>query len=255
MIRRVKEARCSSGASIPGRDKGFGKSQGYLIYDTEKDKYRGDLELKQQVNFTENSYWRADVNLTLDRDFYKDYGTLSGDYNKQYLSATAFVSHSRDDLLLTAGANYLDNLDAPDNKDTLQMLPFVTFNGTGRKLPGTPLYYSFAAAAINFDRDTGDHGQRLQLSPRLLLPISGGDLFYGSVWGGYNQRFYNAQVTGEGENGSSQLGLVELGGNLSTDFAKVFAADFGDIERVRHLVTPQLSYSLTKTAIRMTSLF
>ena len=229
-----------------GTDKGFGKSQGYLIYDTEKNKYRGDLELKQQVNFTENSYWRADVNLALDRDFYKDYGILSGDYNKQYLSATAFVSHNRDDLLLTAGANYLDNLDAPNNKDTLQMLPFVTFNGTGRKLPGTPLYYSFATAAINFDRDTGDNGQRLQISPRLLLPISGGDLFNGSVWGGYNQRFYNANVAGERENGSSQLGLIELGGNLSADFAKVFTADFGDIERVRHLVTPQLSYSLTE---------
>ena len=75
-----------------GMDKGFGTSKGYLIYDNEKEKFRGDIELKQQVNFTENSYWRANVNLTLDRDFYHDYGTMSGDYNKQYLRATAFVS-------------------------------------------------------------------------------------------------------------------------------------------------------------------
>ncbi|PKN16189.1 MAG: lipopolysaccharide biosynthesis protein, partial [Deltaproteobacteria bacterium HGW-Deltaproteobacteria-23] len=190
-----------------GVDKGFGTSRGYLIYDTEQEKFRGDIELKQQVNFTESTYWRADVNLTLDRDFYRDYGTMSGDYNKQYLSATAFVSHSREDLLLTGGANYLDNLDAPNNEDTLQMLPFVTFNGTGRNLPGTPLYYSFATAITNFDRDSGDHGQRFQLSPRLLLPVSGGDLFYGSVWGGYNQRFYTAQVSGD-EKSSSQAGLL-----------------------------------------------
>jgi len=229
-----------------GPDKGLGASKGYLIYDAEQQKFRGDLELKQQVNFTENIYWRANVNLTLDRDFYRDYGTMSGDYNKQYLSATAFVSKSMDDLLLTGGANYLDNLDAPNNKDTLQMLPFVTFNGTGSKLPGTPLYYSFATAAINFERDTGDRGQRLQLFPKLLLPISGGDLFYGSLWGGYNQRFYNAQVASN-EKSTTQLGLLELGGSISTDFAKVFAADFGGIERVRHLFTPRLSYSLTES--------
>lgn len=228
-----------------GVDKGFGTSKGYLIYDTGQEKYRGDIELKQQVNFTENSYWRANVNLTLDRDFYRDYGTMSGDYNKQYLSATAFVSHSRDDLLLTGGVNYLDNLDAPNNKDTLQMLPFVTFNGTGRNLPGTPLYYSFATAVTNFDRDSGDYGQRFQLSPRLLLPVSGGDLFYGSVWAGYNQRFYTAHVSGA-EKSSSQLGLLESGGWLRTDFARVYDTSFGSVEKVRHVVTPEISYSLTE---------
>lgn len=228
-----------------GVNKGFGTSRGYLIYDSEQEKFRGDIDLKQQVNFTENSYWRADVNLTLDRDFYRDYGTMSGDYNKQYLSATAFVSHKRDDLLLTGGVNYLDNLDAPNNKDTLQMLPFVTFNGTGRNLPGTPLYYSFATAVTNFDRDSGDYGQRFQLSPRLLLPVSGGDLFYGSVWAGYNQRFYTAHVSGA-EKSSSQLGLFEAGGWLRTDFARVYAASFGNVEKVRHVVTPEISYSLTE---------
>ena len=228
-----------------GVNKGFGTSSGFLIYDTEQEKFRGDINLKQQVNFTENSYWRADVNLTLDRDFYRDYGTISGDYNKQYLSATAFVSHKRDDLLLTGGVNYLDNLDAPNNKDTLQMLPFVTFNGTGRNLPGTPLYYSVATAVTNFDRDSGDHGQRFQLSPRLLLPVSGGDLFYGSVWAGYNQKFYTAHVSGA-EKSSSQFGLLETGGWLRTDFARVYDASFGNVEKVRHVVTPEISYSLTE---------
>ena len=126
------------------------------------------------------------------------------------------------------------------------MLPFVTLNGTGRSLPGTPFYYSFAATTINFERDVGDRGLRLQLFPKLQLPVSSGDLFYGSFWGGYNQRFYSAQVTEAEENGSSQMGLLEFGGELRTDFEKVYAADFGDFERVRHVVTPEISYSLTE---------
>lgn len=229
-----------------GRNKGSGNTDAYLIYDTEMAKLRGEIVLTQQVNFTENTYWRATVNYTLDREFYTDYGTMNGDYNRQYLANSAFLSHRHNDLLLTGGISYLEDLYAPDNDSTLQMLPFITANGTGSKIPGTPLYYSFATAAINFDRDSGDRGQRLQLFPKLHLPVSAGDLFYGSVWGGYNQRFYSARTSGGRENGSSQTGLVEAGGEFRTDFAKVFAAKLGNVDRVRHLLTPQISYSLTE---------
>lgn len=228
-----------------GVDKGLGNSRGYLIYDMQKDKFRGDLELKQQANFTGNTYWRADASLTLDRDYFRDYGTMSGDYNRQYLGTTAFLSHSRDDLLLTGGAEYFDNLDAANNSATLQKLPFITFNGTGSKLPGTPLYYSFSAAVTNFDRDSGDRGGRFQLSPRLLLPLRGGDLFYGSVWGGYNQRFYSAHAAGEA-NGSSSRGVFESGAWLRTELSRVYDSSIGGMDRVRHLVTPEISYSLTE---------
>jgi len=229
-----------------GLNKGSGRTDAYLIYDSEQAKIRGDIEMKQQVNFTENTYLNANLNYTLDRDFYADYGTMNGDYNRQYLSNTAFISHHINDLLLTGGVNYLEDLYAPDNGSTLQMLPFITVLGTGRNIPGTPLYFSFSSAAINFERDSGDIGQRLQLFPKLLFPVSGGELFSGSVWGGYNQRFYSAKVSGGGEKDSSQMGLLALGGELHTDFAKVFTTQFGDIEKVRHLVTPQITYSLTE---------
>ena len=227
------------------RDKGHVMSKGYLIYDTQRDKFRGDLELKQQTNFTADTYWRADVNLTLDRDFFRDYGTMSGDYNRQYLESTAFLSQRMNDLLLTGGVNYLRDLNQSDTNSIPQMIPFITFNGTGHKLPDTPLYYSFAAAITNFARDSGDRGQRLQFSPRLLLPVSGGELFYGSLWGGYNQRFYSADASGDA-NGSSQRGLFEFGGGLRTVFAKVYPSTWGDIDRIRHLVTPEIAYSLTE---------
>lgn len=227
------------------QDKGHVMSKGYLIYDTQKDKFRGDLELKQQTNFTADTYWRADVNLTLDRDFFRDYGTMSGDYNRQYLESTAFLSQRMNDLLLTGGVNYLRDLNQSDTNSIPQMIPFITFNGTGHKLPDTPLYYSFAAAITNFARDSGDRGQRLQFSPRLLLPVSGGELFYGSLWGGYNQRFYSADASGDA-NGSSQRGLFEFGGGLRTGFAKVYPSTWGDIDRIRHLVTPEIAYSLTE---------
>lgn len=224
---------------------GTSKSGGYIIYDTEQNRFRGDIEAKQQTNFSNDTYWRADVSLTLDRDYFRDYGMLSGDYNRQYLGATAFLSHRMDDLLLTGGVDYLKNLDAPNNKATLQKLPFVTLNGSGSKLPGTPLYYSFATAVTNFDRNNGDYGQRIQLAPRVQLPFKGDELFYGSIWGGYNQRFYSATADGEA-NGFSQQGLFEGGGVLRSELSRVYDSPFSEFDRVRHLVMPEISYQTTE---------
>ena len=227
-----------------GESKGQGVSHGYLIYDQEQNRFRGDIEIKQQHNFTENTYWRADVSYALDRGYFRDYGTMSGDYNKQYLESLLFLSHKKRDLLFTAGADYLNNLDAPNNGSTLQSIPFTTINGTGAPIPGTPLYYSFSAAATNFDRDSGWRGQRVSLAPTVSLPLHAGPLS-GSLQGGYTQRFYSTESSASG-NSSDQRGLFNLDAMLQSGFARVYDAKFLDAERIRHTITPQLRYSLTE---------
>ena len=228
-----------------GYNKGIGRDRGYLIYDTQKDKFRGELDLKHQVNFTDATYWRADLNLTLDRDYSRDYGTTSGEYNRQYLESVTFLTHRSDDLLFTAGAVYTNDLYASDNHSTLQQLPFAGVSGSGKKLGGSPFFYSFAGNIINFDGSEGDTGQRVQLSPRLTLPVHAGRYLSGSFWGGYNQRFYNADLPGV-QNGWSERGLFEGGGLLRTEFAKVYELSPGGTGRVKHQITPEIAYSFTQ---------
>jgi LPS-assembly protein len=228
-----------------GYNKGDGTDRGYLIYDRQQERFRGEIDLKQQVNFTDDTYLRADLNLTLDRDYFRDFGTTSGEYNKQYLESVAFVTHRSDDLLYTAGAIYNDDLYASDNQSTLQLLPFAAVSGTGRKLGSTPLFYSFAGNIVNFDRQQGDTGQRVQLSPRLTFPVHGGHHLSGSFWGGYNQRFYRSDSPGV-ENGWRERGLFEAGGALRTEFARVYELKLGDAERVKHQISPEISYSFTQ---------
>lgn len=227
-----------------GANKGQGLSHGYLIYDQEQSRFRGDIEIKQQHNFSTDTYWRADVSYALDRDYFRDYGTMSGEYNRQYLETMVFLSHRKSDLLFTAGANYLNNLDVPNNSTTLQSIPFATANGTGSPLPGTPLYYSFTAAATNFDRDSGWRGQRVTLAPQLSLPLHAGPVA-GALQGGYSQRFYSSQNS-SGNSSSDQRGLFNLDAMLQSGFARVYEAKFLDVERIRHTITPQIRYTLTE---------
>lgn len=224
-----------------GTDGGHGYNHGYLIYDTRQDRFRGDLGLKQQLNFSMETYWRADVNLTLDRDFYRDYGLFSGEYNKQYLESTAFLSRQSNDLLFTAGVDYLDNLDLPSNAVTLQQLPFLTFMGTGSKIGAAPVYYSFDSGFAHFDRDQGGRGERFYLFPQMSVNTPLGDAVSGRIWTGYKERLYHAvdALESEGWHGS---GAVEGGASLQTELGRTFAFSVGDVNSLRHTIIPELSY-------------
>jgi LPS-assembly protein len=220
---------------------GEGINRGYLIYDTQQDRFRGNLELQQQINFSRDTYWRADANLSLDRDFYRDYGTLAGEYNRQYLGATAFLSHLSDTMLLTGGADYQNNLDAPDNRATLQKLPFLTLMGTDSPVGATSLYYAFNTAVTHFERDAGSTGERFALSPQLILQQAIFPGVAGRLWLGYNQRFYHASDAADAD-GWTESGLFEGGGAVQAAFDRTFDVNIGNTSRLKHLIVPELGY-------------
>jgi len=227
-------------------NKGRGLSNAFWIYDSKQSRFRGDLELKQQFNFSEQTYWRADVNMTLDRDFYRDYGTDSGDYNRQYLATAAFLGHRfSSSLLATAGVDYLDDLDAPDNKSTLQKLPYVTLAGSGERLAASPFYYTFASSLTHFERQEGSRGERLILAPELTMQGTVTDAVSGRVSLGYYQLGYEAEEAGAA-NGSTANGVVRASAALQTGFSRIYDGSFGEFSRFRHLLVPELNYSITE---------
>jgi len=227
-------------------NKGHGSSKAFWIHDDKQNRFRGELELKQQFNFSEQTYWRADVNMTLDRDFYRDYGTDSGDYNRQYLATSAFLGHRfSSSLLATAGVDYLDDLDAPDNESTLQKLPYVTLTGSGERLAASPFYYSFASSLTHFERQQGSRGERLIVAPELTLQGAVTDAVSGRINLGYYQLGYDADEAGAA-NGSTANGVVRASAALQTGFSRIFDGSIGEFSRFRHLLVPELNYSVTE---------
>lgn len=222
-------------------NRGHGQNHAYLIYDTHQDRFRGDLGVKQQVNFSAGTYWRADANMTLDRNYYRDYGELSGEYNRQYLGTTAFLGQRIDSLLLTGGVDFIDNLDAVSNRATLQKLPYINLMGTGSRIGDTSFSYSFDTSLVQMEREIGGSGQRFTISPRLSYGRQLVDWLAGSFWAGYGQRLYHAtSATGaEGWHGS---GGAEGGLSLRTELARTFDVTEGEMVTLRHLIIPELTY-------------
>jgi LPS-assembly protein len=221
---------------------GFGNLNAYLIYDTNEDMLRGNFLIRHQQSFSPTLFFRADIDTTLDRDFYRDYGEVTGEYNRQYLESSAFVTKHWERYSLTGELRYTANLYSVNNKATLQKLPNVTFTGIKQQIWETPFYVSFDSTFTNFVRRNGVQGPRLDLHPMLTYYTSPGGVLEGAAWVGYRQRLYDA-YGGDGPSGFNDSGIPDVGASLSSTFSRVYDTEWGNLKKVKHTIIPEVSYS------------
>jgi LPS-assembly protein len=222
-----------------------GELRTYYIYDSQLERSRGDLSLRLQENFTPDTFARSQLNLALDRDYYRDFGVASGDYNRQYLESTASLTHHWQRALLAGELRWLEDLDAADNRATLQRLPALTFLSLGERLGSLPLELGGEAAFSHFHRDRGVTGQRLSLSPRLTSTLPLGQGFTATAWGGYQQRFYHADPP-DGGAGWRSAGLAEAGLAVSGALVRIYGIPGEPATKLRHLLLPELRYEFVE---------
>jgi LPS-assembly protein len=182
--------------------------------------------------------------MTLDRDFYKDYGEETGEYNAQYLESTAFLTKHWERYSLTTELKYYEDLYADSNGATLQRLPTITFTSFKQQLADTPFFVSLDSNFTNFHREHGIKGQRLDLQPTLAFYTSPGSILEGAAWVGYRERIYNTYGGTTGDN-FDEMGMPVVGASLSSTLTRVYDVNWGRLKKLKHTVIPQIEYSYT----------
>jgi LPS-assembly protein len=139
----------------------------------------------------------------------------------------------------------VDDLDAENNRGTLQKLPNIGFTAKKQKINGIPLYLGLDSTFVNFYHDEGIKGQRLDLHPvaTLYLPVTEGMQF--SAWGGYRERLYNA-YEGETGNGARDIGLVDAGSRVSASLERIYDPGWGTMKKLRHVLVPEVDYNFVE---------
>ena len=218
---------------------GSGSANGFMIYDLSQDRFRGMLFEKHQEYFSPTFSFKSSVELATDQDFFRDFGDTSGDYNRQFLETNVFFTKNGEFWSLTPQIKYVYDLNAPNNSGTLQQLPTVSFTGIKRPLLD-PLFFSLDSDFTNFYREKGLQGQRVRLAPLLTLYATPSPFLDVSIWGGYQQAIYN--TSGAPDNGGTFYGTVSTGADVSSTLTRVYEVNRGALERVRHVLIPELSY-------------
>ena len=218
---------------------GSGSATGYMIYDLSKDEFRGMLFEKHQEYFSPSFSLKSSIELTTDQNFFRDFGDTSGDYNRQLLETNVFFTKNGEFWSLTPQIKYVYDLNAVNNTGTLQQLPTVSFTGIKRPLLD-PLFFSLDSDFTNVYREKGLQGQRVRIAPLLTLYATPSPFLDLSIWGGYRQSIYNTY--GAPDNGGTFYGTVTTGAAVSSTLTRVYEVNRGSLERVRHVLIPELSY-------------
>jgi LPS-assembly protein len=215
-----------------------GRLQSFGIYDTGDGRFRGELNQRHLELLSPRTTLASDIHLLTDRDYYRDFGDFSGEYNRQLQVSTISFDHRWQRYGLAGELRYTEDLLAPTNDASLQRLPELNFIGAGEKLG--PFFLSMDSRFVNFQRGDGLTGQRLELHPRLTLYAKPAGLLDLSLYAGYLERFYNASANDAGSE-LQELGQADGGGVLALPLERIYQG------RVRHLLVPALEYRLVQS--------
>jgi LPS-assembly protein len=237
---------------------------GGISRDWQSDHKRWSLFLNHQTNFDPSFYFRADLRKVSDSWYFKDFSshnyylmnytateqqrfrkvTFLGNETLGSLESTARLVKNWSLYNITVLGSQTDNFAAPSNDATLQRYPEITLTGIKRPLFGSPVYFEFTSTYDYFFREIDQRGHFFELKPTLSLPINLGG--YGkltptltlleNLW----RRDDNESVPSD-KQGNRNLYVASLYTN--TELSRVFNIGGQTVERIRHSIIPELTYS------------
>ncbi|MGH7279842.1 MAG: LPS-assembly protein LptD, partial [Candidatus Rokuibacteriota bacterium] len=233
-----------------------GDLAGFYIRETElADDDRGWWSLRHEWWIAPQLSFKADVNGVSDDDVFREYTDRLHARSLQRAESSVFVTRTWEQWNLTANMFWYQDLTASRPVE-LYRLPDIRWQGLPQPMPGVPgLLYEVEASAVNFVRDVGSEGMRLDLHPRLSRPISGAGVtvtpFVGGRLTGYDKTVTGTRLTRAGALTVEETGdevrlrrLVEAGTDVESRATRVYAmGGFWNMDAVLHSVEPRVNYT------------
>ncbi|MCF8110152.1 MAG: LPS assembly protein LptD [Desulfobacteraceae bacterium] len=137
-----------------------------------------------------------------------------------------------------------------DEDDTLQQLPRIQYSALKQPLTRAPagdlLFGSLDSEYTYFYSRDNITGHRMDLHPRLYLPLRAGHYFSLEPSAGFRQTAWYIDADSEFYSDEKELymhrELYDAEMDLSTEINRVFSVEKGRVEKIRHVIIPRLSY-------------
>lgn len=240
------------------------ESAGVMSRDWQDDRNRWSYYLNHESKLGDGINLRSDIRRVSDRWYFRDFSSFNyyldhssqnqeerfqrvsfqGDESLGSLDSMVRLTKDWSLYNLTALARYTDDFTSPDNNATLQKYPEVTLTGFRQPLFGGPFQLEFTAGYDHFFRQEGQKGHLWDVSPTLYLPLKLGRYarvtpqagFRGNVW----ERSDSGTDAGD-KYGDSEV--FALGTTLSTEMSRVFDVKGAGMEKIRHGIRPEITYT------------
>ena len=210
---------------------------------------------------------RLDLDIVSDQDYLKEFKEGYSGYSRTNFFFTDVFGRGLDDYNDATRKNRLNfnriwseyslNMEAlwfdnvilrrqSDINPTLQRLPFIEFTGSRQKLFSDPFYFNFESEYVNFYRQDGQTGHRLDLHPRFFLPLRWKN--YLNVEPSMSVRetlYYRDSLEGfqQDTDRFDSRELWDAKVEFFSEVFNVFKVNSLGMDRLKHRVRPKLQYS------------
>ena len=211
-------------------------------------KLKADLDVVSDQDYLDD-FRKGDIGFdALDTLLGREYGRDLGDYNDPV--RTSRLSLDKTWQAYEAFGGMIWNQDPAskwEDQDTaLQTLPYAGFSGAWRRLSSTNVFANFETNVSHFYREDLATGNRVDLYPRVFMPIPLAGVAQLEPSAGLRQTFWSVDSWNgdplESDDKYFSRTLADVNVDLFTEFVRVFGVSWGDTQKLRHSVLPKLSY-------------
>jgi LPS-assembly protein len=222
---------------------------------------------KQDYSLPHGAYGKLDLDLASDPTYLRvfDVGYNSWDESNDIFRANfgrglindPSVTTRESSLLLTkswaahtlnGNLHYFQNLNTAEDENQLQQLPLIDYSATRQPLLGGPLFWEANGVLVNYWREEGTRGQRLNLFPQVSLPLSVGRYLEVEPSVGFLETLYLVNDFDEPEDSTvreSTLQTRELFDarlEVSTEISRIFQRSDSSWSKIKHTIRPEVVY-------------
>ncbi|MCU0571465.1 MAG: LPS assembly protein LptD [Syntrophobacteraceae bacterium] len=131
-----------------------------------------DLDFVSDRNFL-REFERGSASIDYsDKTFREHFGRgVINDENTLARESSLYLERRQESSLVSMDTRYWDQQDKEIDEFTLQRLPTLAFNVVPTWIDRLPAYYTFSTSYTNYWRREGDRANRLDVFPRLSLPM------------------------------------------------------------------------------------
>jgi len=239
-----------------------------------QDRSRWSIFAEHDQRFPHGYYFKTNINYVSDKNYTVDFPSDIPEETRidatslNQLESTISVGKNWEWGALETDAYYFrrlyfpdefadpNPLQADDNGITMQMLPQVNLSLYQNRLLETPIFYEMEAQGTNYWREELNNpatgfpipgardilrGGRVDLYPRVSIPLKPLDIVRLEPWIGYRETIY-FDPTGKFDDVASRE-IYDAGASLATTFSRVFPLEWGKVRGLKHIIEPKMIYT------------
>jgi len=234
-----------------------GSFTGFLVQESEVNgATRGIGSVKHDWQIAPGLSLKVDVNGVTGDTVLSEYGDRLQQRSSQRVESNVFLTRTWESWNFVANAFAYQDLTTRRPVE-LNRLPDLNMLGVRQPIPGLPGFlWELETSYVNFVRDVGSNGQRLDLHPRVSRPISVAGLatltpFVGGRLTGYDKTVIGTRTT-RGVSGTIEVTedetrlrrLFEAGTDLETQFSRIYpVGGTWGIDALLHSIEPRVNYT------------